>query len=102
MAKTAGALKAHSDELTADQFFELAPDQGTLRVVNPAPVGIVTRAMALYAAQCAFREAGAPSTLVDRLSVPAPGEQNVWWTGFTGAWESDEVRGFRARVTAAR
>ncbi|WP_406278215.1 hypothetical protein OHT93_36670 [Streptomyces sp. NBC_00191] len=62
----------------------------------------MTRSEALKAARCTFREAGAFQALVDRLGVPASGEQSGARTGFTGAWESDAERGFRAQVVAAR
>lgn len=74
----------------------------TLRVVTPEPVNDVTRSEALNAAQCTVREAGAPNLLIDRLGVPASGEQSSSWTDFTGAWESDDELGYRARVVAAR
>lgn len=58
----------------------------TLRIVTPEPVNDVSRSEALNAAQCTFREAGAPNLLIDRLGVPASGEQSSSWTDFTGAW----------------
>jgi len=101
VTKTADALKGFTDKLTADQFFDLPADEKTLRVVTPAPVQDLTRAFALSAAQCAFREAGAPTAVVNQLSVPANGAQSGAWTGFTGEWESDATQGFRASVAVA-
>ncbi|MEU0688374.1 hypothetical protein [Streptomyces uncialis] len=103
MAETADSIKTYTDKLTADQFFELSADGDTLRVVTAAPVtNAVTRSEALNAATCVFREAGAPDLLVARLGVPTTGEQTHGWQGFTGTWESDNERGYRARVTAVR
>jgi len=101
MTETAETLKVYTDELTGGQFFELSADGETLQMVTPAPVQEVTRAVAHFASQCAFREAGAPADLVDRLAVPASGEQSGGWTGFTGTWESDAEQGFRASVKVA-
>jgi hypothetical protein len=101
VAEIAKPLKEYTDKLAADRFFELSAAGDALGVVTPAPVQIVTRAFALSAAQCAFREAGAPKVLVDRLSVPAVGEQSGAWRGFTGVWENDAELGYRARVAVA-
>ncbi|MEU4999302.1 hypothetical protein [Streptomyces sp. NPDC021622] len=103
VAETADSLKTFTDKLTADQFYELSADGKTLRVLTPAPMGnAVTRSEALAATQCVFREANAPQIVVDRLGVPATGEQSSAWTDFTATWESDNELGYRARVVAAR
>lgn len=100
-SKTADSLKAFTDKLTADQFFDLSADGDTLRVVTPAPKSnVVTRSEALGAAQCVFRETGADPRLAEQLGVPATGEQRARWKGYAGTWESDDERGYRARVVA--
>lgn len=101
VAEIANGLKEY-DKLSADQFFELPAGGDTLSVVTPAPIQVVTRAFALSAAQCVFRAAGAPKDLVDRLGVPAIGEQSGAWQGFTGVWEIHPEQGYRASVMAAR
>jgi hypothetical protein len=102
VAEIANGLREYTDKLPADRFFELPAGGDTLRVVTPAPVQVVTRAFALSAAECVFRATGAPKDLVDRLGVPAVGEQSGAWQGFTGVWEIDAEEGYRARVVAVR
>ncbi|WP_327354526.1 hypothetical protein [Streptomyces sp. NBC_01304] len=103
MTETADSLKTFTNKLTADQFYELSADGKALRVITPVPrENAVTRSEALSATKCVFREAHAPQIVADRLGVPADGEQNAAWTGFTATWESDNELGYRARVMVTR